>query len=205
LMDEPLSNLDAKLRGQMRAELKKLQKDLGITTIYVTHDQVEAMTMADRIALMHKGVLQQCAPPKTVYDEPGNQFVAGFIGNPPINFIDAHLTDDGVLDMKEFSVELPEHIRAILVESMGQDVVIGVRPQEVSVHTDSKPAGGFPVEVYTTEPMGDMTILDLKSGDIILKVVVSPDHEAREGQRIHASFSLSKIHVFDSETGEILM
>ena len=204
LMDEPLSNLDAKLRVYMRAELKKLQKDLGITTIYVTHDQVEAMTMADRIALMHKGALQQCAPPKKVYDHPENQFVAGFIGNPPINFFEGVLTREGVLDLKEFRMDLPEGIRGALAETPGKEVVVGVRPQDVVVHGDHEAPGRVPVEVYTTEPMGDMTILDLKVGDIVLKVVVSPDYEAREGQRVYVSFPANKLHLFDAETGEVL-
>ena len=204
LMDEPLSNLDAKLRVYMRAELKKLQKDLGITTIYVTHDQVEAMTMADRIALMHKGALQQCAPPKRVYDHPENQFVAGFIGSPPINFIEGVLTPEGALDLKEFRMELPEELRGAVAGASGKEVVVGVRPQDVVVHRDGGTPGSVPVEVYTTEPMGDVTILDLKAGDVVLKVVVSPDHEAREGQKVYVSFPGNKLHLFDAETGEVL-
>ena len=204
LMDEPLSNLDAKLRVYMRAELKKLQKDLGITTIYVTHDQVEAMTMADRIALMHMGVLQQCAPPKKVYDRPENQFVAGFIGSPPINFMEGVLMPEGTLDMKEFRMDLPEEIRKALTKTPGKEVVVGVRPQDVVVHGEEGTPGSVLVEVYTTEPMGDVTILDLKVGDIVLKVVVPPDHEAREGQRLYVSFPAHKIHLFDAETGAVL-
>jgi len=102
-MDEPLSNLDAKLRVYMRAELKKLQKEIGVTTIYVTHDQVEAMTMGDRIAILNEGVLQQFAPPTEVYSHPANVFVAGFIGSPPTNFFECTLTPEGVLDAKEFT------------------------------------------------------------------------------------------------------
>ena len=204
LMDEPLSNLDAKLRVYMRAELKKLQKDLGITTIYVTHDQVEAMTMADRIALMHQGKLQQCAPPKRVYDHPENQFVAGFIGSPPINFMEGVLTPEGILDLKEFRMDLPDETRRTLSEATGKEVVVGVRPQDVVVHKEEGAPGSVPVEVYTTEPMGDVTILDLKVGDIVLKVVVPPDDEAREGQRVYVSFPVHKIHVFDAETGDVI-
>src|SRR5436853_5155415 len=110
LMDEPLSNLDAQLRVYMQAELKKMQKDLGVTTIYVTHDQVEAMTMADRVALLNKGLLQQFDPPRIMYDRPANRFCASFIGSPPINLISCDVRDGGTLDAGDFRIPVPEHL-----------------------------------------------------------------------------------------------
>ena len=204
-MDEPLSNLDAKLRVYMRAELKKLQNDLGITTIYVTHDQVEAMTMADRIALLNKGLLQQYAPPKKVYDEPANQFVAGFIGSPPINFFAAELADGALLDMKEFQLDVPDAGKAAVTRATSKELIVGIRPQDVIVGVIPGPAGSIDMGVDTTEPMGDITILDLRLGDITLKAVVSPDNAVAEGQQVSVRFPPGKIHLFDRASGETLL
>src|SRR5438552_10079458 len=139
LMDEPLSNLDAQLRVHMRAELKRLQKDLGITTIYVTHDQVEAMTMADRVALMNKGVLQQYQGPRTLYDRPANRFVASFIGSPPINLVSCDLVDGGILDAGDFRLPLPERLARPLEEASTEEVVLGIRPQDLGVSVGMSP------------------------------------------------------------------
>ncbi|MDX1534595.1 MAG: ABC transporter ATP-binding protein, partial [Thermoplasmata archaeon] len=133
LMDEPLSNLDAKLRVHMRAELKRLQKDLGVTTIYVTHDQVEAMTMGDRIAIMEDGVLQQFDAPNSIYDHPVNQFVAGFVGTPPINFIEMSYTSDASLDAGEFRFPISENLARAARSATSDEVVLAVRPQDVIV------------------------------------------------------------------------
>src|SRR5438876_9032601 len=130
LMDEPLSNLDAQLRVYMRAELKRLQKDIGVTTIYVTHDQVEAMTMADRVALLHKGTLQQYAGPRDLYSRPTNQFVAGFVGNPPINLIECNCIDGNMIDAGDFRLALPERLVEPCRNSSAREIVLGVRPQD---------------------------------------------------------------------------
>ena len=205
LMDEPLSNLDAKLRVHMRAELKKLQKDLGITTIYVTHDQVEAMTMADRIALLNKGILQQYAPPKKVYDEPSNHFVAGFIGSPPINFLDADLADGNILDVKEFKLSVPEAAKDAVRKGTSNQFIVGIRPQDVVVTSAEGGAEGVEMEVDTTEPMGDITILDLRVGDVTVKAVVSPDNPAQEGQKVRVRLPSAKLHLFHRSSGETLL
>src|SRR6266536_1333426 len=133
LMDEPLSNLDAKLRVHMRAELKKLQKDLGVTPIYVTHDQVEAMTMAHRVALLNKGVLQQYDGPRDLYSHPANEFTAAFIGSPPINLIDCDLDGRGQLDAADFRIDVPTQFADALPASSGGPLVLGIRPQDVRV------------------------------------------------------------------------
>src|SRR5438552_3073002 len=156
LFDEPLSNLDAKLRVYMRAELKRLQKDIGVTTIYVTHDQVEAMTMADRVAIMNKGVLQQVGTPERIYSQPSNTFVAGFIGNPPTNFFDLVFVEDRCLENADFRYPLSEPLIARARGCSSTEVVLGVRPQDVLVSIGpSAPDAGIEAEVFTVEPLGD--------------------------------------------------
>ncbi|MFQ5905898.1 MAG: ABC transporter ATP-binding protein, partial [bacterium] len=202
LMDEPLSNLDAKLRVHMRAELKKLQKDLGVTTIYVTHDQVEAMTMGDRIAIMNQGVLQQMGSPNQIYSHPSNQFVAGFVGTPPFNFFDCTLTGKGVLDAGEFTYTLREELAKAALDATSSEVVMGIRPQDVQVY---KTAGAgqdlIRAQVYTTEPLGDVMILDLKIGDFMVKVVVSPDFKAETTEELWVALPPEKVYLFDKKTG----
>ena len=205
LMDEPLSNLDAKLRVHMRAELKKLQKDIGVTTIYVTHDQVEAMTMADRIALMEGGVLQQHAPPMDVYEHPANRFVAGFVGSPPINMFDCDVSEDGVLDAGEFRIAISKDLLAAAQSASSKGVTVAIRPQDVPVSRDPpRENDGVGMEVYTTEPLGDVVILDLKAGDHLLKVVVGPDFQVGDASRLWVRFPPPKIHLFDRGTGRAL-
>src|SRR5216117_2259122 len=173
LMDEPLSNLDAQLRVHMRAELKRLQKDIGVTTIYVTHDQVEAMTMADRVAIMNKGVLQQVGTPAGIYSQPTNTFVAGFIGNPPTNFFDLVFVEDRCLENADFRYPLSEPLIARARGCSSTEVVLGVRPQDVLVSIGpSAPDAGIEAEVFTVEPLGDSTILDLKIGETRMKAEI---------------------------------
>lgn len=206
LMDEPLSNLDAKLRVYMRAELKKLQKELGVTTIYVTHDQVEAMTMGDKIAILNEGVLQQFDPPSKVYSHPANVFVAGFIGSPPTNFFDCILTEEGVLDAKEFRYPLPKDLLEAAKTATSDEIVFGIRPQDIRVFKDAKAKKGLiEASLYTTEPLGDMMILDLQIGDHIVKAVVSPDFEAETAEKLWLKFLVNKIYLFDRKTGKALI
>lgn len=205
LMDEPLSNLDAKLRVYMRAELKKLQRDLGITTIYVTHDQVEAMTMGDRIAIMNEGILQQIGTPDEIYFHPSNIFVAGFIGSPPTNFFDCTLSKNDALNCTEFEYPLPKELAEIVRKSGSEEFVLGVRPQDtlVSKKTD-KGKNYVKAVVEVVEPIGDQIILDLKVGDYLVKAVVSPDFKAEAGDEFWITFQTDKIHIFDKKTGKTL-
>ena len=207
LMDEPLSNLDAKLRVYMRAELKKLQKELGVTTIYVTHDQVEAMTMGDRVAILNEGVLQQFDPPNRVYSHPSNVFVAGFVGSPPANLFDCTLKEGAVLDASEFKYPLPKDIwETAKTAATSSEVILGIRPQDVLVYKDVKVKDGLiETRLYTTEPLGDMTILDLQIGDYLIKAVVSPDFEIGTAKNLWIRFPVDKIHLFDKKTGNALM
>jgi len=205
LMDEPLSNLDAKLRIYMRAELKKLQEELGVTTIYVTHDQVEAMTMGNRIAILKDGYLQQFDPPGKVYSQPSNQFVAGFVGSPPTNFFDCVVTENSVLDAKEFKYPLPKGIAEAAEARTSDEVILGIRPQDIQVYTDAKAKGGLiKANLYTTEPLGDVLILDLKIGKYLAKAVVSPDFNVKDVDELWITFSEDKTYLFDKKTGKTL-
>ncbi|MEM3697445.1 MAG: ABC transporter ATP-binding protein [Candidatus Bathyarchaeia archaeon] len=207
LMDEPLSNLDAKLRIYMRAELKKLQKDLGITTIYVTHDQVEAMTMADRVALLNQGILQQVGSPEELYQHPSNLFTAGFIGSPPMNFIDCHLTKEAekvYLDAGIFKLSLEEHLVEMFKDrNAGEEFVIGIRPEDITLERKEK-RDVVQGEIFTLEPLGAEVIADIKVGETIFKVKENAMFKAKAGEKVWLSFEKDKIYVFDKKTGKAL-
>ncbi len=200
LMDEPLSNLDAKLRVYMRAELKRLQKELGVTTIYVTHDQVEAMTMADKVAIMNKGVLQQLGNANEIFDHPANLFVAGFIGSPPMNLIDCTLTEKG-LDAGVFTLAVPDEIRDLIKEkASGPELILGVRPEDISLSKKRTSEAVMKAEVYVTEPLGSEIIVDLKVGDEIVKARVDPDFVVGPGDEVWMFINRDRMHIFDKKT-----
>lgn len=206
LMDEPLSNLDAKLRVYMRAELKRLQQHLKITTIYVTHDQVEAMTMADEIAVLNQGILQQIATPDELYNHPKNMFVAGFIGSPPMNFIKATLMAKKgkfFLAAENFELELDEDLAEILREKEGLEVVIGVRPEDLKIVGKSE--GKIPGKVFMKEPLGSEVIVDVKVNDELIKIKESPSFKLEIGDDVWLSFDYNKLHLFDEKTGEAII
>ena len=205
LMDEPLSNLDAKLRVHMRAELKRLQKDIGVTTIYVTHDQVEAMTMADRVAIMNGGLLQQCGSPTQIFRTPANQFVGGFIGNPPMNFLAGSVGPEGMFDLNILKLPLPPDLAEIATHASSDEIVLGIRPQDVRVSLQSTDEPCICTETFATEPMGDQTILDMKVGDALVKAVVVPEFPADMGTEVWISFPARKLHLFDKKTGRALV
>ena len=205
LMDEPLSNLDAKLRVYMRAELKKLQRDLKITTIYVTHDQAEAMAMADRIAVMNKGKILQYSEPHDVYEKPANIFVAGFIGSPPMNFIKASILEKDskiILDAGFFQYELRRDLGEIVKKgASGSEVMIGFRPEHMLLSREKQANSIFQADVYVIEPMGSRIIVDLKAGDYLLKAVTPPTAEIPPpGQKVWVGFPAERLHVFDAKT-----
>ena len=167
LMDEPLSNLDAKLRLTMRGEIKRLQKRLGTTTLYVTHDQAEALTMADRVCLLLDGVVQQYAPPQEVFDRPANRFIAGFVGSPPMNIIDAALDPERrALVVAGASVPLGDRFEACRSAGVTQ---IGVRARDLSIVAPDSPHA-VPGSVYIVEPMGDEVYVDVLLGDARISV-----------------------------------
>ncbi len=209
LLDEPLSNLDAKLRVSMRAELNRLHNRLATTMIYVTHDQVEAMTLGNRIVVMKDGLIQQVGPPLTIYDSPQNQFVAGFIGAPPMNFIDGKLAGlNGDLVFKEGSTDIPvpERLRQCLGAYRGKDIVLGVRPENIHDRPRSDMTERFEMgmKVDVVELLGDDMLLYLSTRDyeVISKVDSHPG--ITHGQDLKVTLDMSKIHFFDPGTGENL-
>jgi multiple sugar transport system ATP-binding protein len=194
LMDEPLSNLDAKLRIQMRAELNKLHETLSTTTVYVTHDQVEAMTLGDRIAVMDDGQIQQVGPPTVVYDNPRNQFVADFLGSPSMNFLEGELSrDDGafVLDIGPIEHHVPDQYAADLRGYEGERVTLGVRPEDITLRPD-----GVPATVSVVEPQGEKTVLELALGEHVLKASVEPGIPVEMNDRVSLDFDRDSIHYF---------
>jgi multiple sugar transport system ATP-binding protein len=208
LMDEPLSNLDAKLRVQTRAELIKLHRRLGITTIYVTHDQVEAMTMGDRIAVMKDGVLQQCDTPLTIYASPANMFVAGFIGTPSMNFVNGKLIQSGgkiQLQTESFQIGTPAGKEKALEPYVGKDVVAGIRPSDIFDKSLRNPIeetadNKIQTKVDVSEPMGDIVTLYLTVGATQLVATVDAETKAKDEQPLDVIVDLSKLHIFDPQT-----
>ena len=225
LMDEPLSNLDAKLRVQMRAEIRSLQRDLGVTTVYVTHDQVEAMTMGDRVAVMRKGVLQQVAPPHELYRRPANIFVAGFIGSPAMNLLEASVDGDA-LRIGDISIDAP--VSGGLSSRHGDRLAVGVRPEDIRIGGSD----GLRARVLHVEDLGAEIIAHLQSevvpvvtedvreivadtDDVSLQHLtadsragrarmvarLSPDMKIEVGEDVGLTFDSSKLHFFDLQTG----
>lgn len=209
LLDEPLSNLDAKLRVYMRAELKRLQRTLGVTTIYVTHDQIEALTMSDRIAVMNDGKLQQLDGPDELYRKPANTWVAGFIGSPPMNLFDCTLTSEGkqaILDASDFKLQIDsEFAEAIRVRSSSTELILGARPEDLSVVKGKLSTRDIPAEIYVVEPVGESTIVDLKIGNYIAKARAPPGFKAEIGDKVGATFAMDNMHIFDRKTSQLLV
>jgi multiple sugar transport system ATP-binding protein len=200
LMDEPLSNLDAKLRAETRTQIVKLQRQLGTTTIYVTHDQTEAMTMGDRIAVMNQGQIQQIAPPLELYNHPANQFVAEFIGSPPMNFLPVQIKAPLLIHHSQFRLTLPEVWASVLQKYNGRSLTLGIRPEHLSL---SVPAPkNLSVQVDLVEALGNDTYLSVSLPEAsTLQVRIPPDQFVRIGERIWLSITVDKIHLFDPQTG----
>jgi len=200
LFDEPLSNLDAKLRVQMRTEIKALHQRLKTTSIYVTHDQVEAMTMADRIVVMHDGIVEQVGSPLELYDNPANTFVAGFIGSPAMNFFQGTLRRNGGIWVEaEDGTKLPAP--GNVGGSDGQKVVYGVRPEHLTLAGGSS---GVPAKVEVVEPTGADTLVFSKIAGVHTCAVFSERHDFRPGQEIKLQPRLDVVHLFDAASGQHL-
>lgn len=202
LMDEPLSNLDAKLRTSTRAEIVKLQRDLGVTTIYVTHDQTEAMTMADRMVVMKDGIIQQVGTPKEIYYEPSNMFVAGFIGSPQMNFLEGTI-ENGNFIFEGNRLNLPPDAAEKLKAYHGKELVMGIRPEQFSV---AKGPGENVIgaELENQEFLGNYCILYVTAGqsELVCRVDV-PEYELK--QQVYIKFEMENIYFFDKETTQLVL
>nr|WP_319215685.1 sn-glycerol-3-phosphate ABC transporter ATP-binding protein UgpC [uncultured Trichococcus sp.] len=209
LMDEPLSNLDAKLRVAMRAEIAKLHRRLNTTTIYVTHDQTEAMTMADRIVIMKDGFVQQIGSPKEVYDTPVNVFVAGFIGSPAMNFFNVTLQDGVITNGEGLKLTLPAGKRRVLEERgyNGKELIFGIRPEDIQseqIIIDTNPTSAVKAEVVVSELLGAETMLYSKVGgtEFISRVDARDFHSP--GEVIDLAFNMNKSHFFDMQSQDVI-
>jgi multiple sugar transport system ATP-binding protein len=206
LMDEPLSNLDAKLRVQTRAEIARLHQRLRTTIVYVTHDQVEAMTMGDRIAVMNTGVLQQVGAPQDLYEHPINKFVAGFIGSPSMNFLNLNVQrDDGRVVMRDENVALPVPQRLLpAVEASGGELTAGIRPEHFEVGNGGGEAVSLRAAVDVVEFLGNEELLHVRVGEHDVVAIVGAAHRIRPGDTVELSVPVDKIHLFDQSEGNSL-
>ena len=205
LMDEPLSNLDAKLRVQTRAEIARLHQRLKTTVVYVTHDQVEAMTMGTRIAVMNDGVLMQVGTPQALYDSPLNRFVAGFIGSPSMNFVEVHVEGEGadarLVGTADWSIPLPDRYREAAAPRAGKTLVAGFRPEHLDVGEGSSGVGSFRTRADVVEYLGNEELLHVTAADQDIVAIVSSKHRIKPGDIVNLALPLEKLHLFDGESG----
>ena len=209
LMDEPLSNLDALLRLHMRTELKRIHRELGATTIYVTHDQVEALSLGQRIAVMYGGRIVQHDTPLRVYDAPANRLVGAFIGNPPMNFLEGRAQAGGPNDRRAAlvvsgqSLELPGRAAAWLAAHAQGPVLAGIRPEHIAVSQREEP-GTMTATVVAVEPLGSQSLLTAAVGDQALKITVAADFSADPGQRVWVRIDGTRVRLMDARTGDAI-
>ncbi len=204
LFDEPLSNLDAKLRVQMRVEIKKLHNRLGTTAIYVTHDQVEAMTLGDRVVVMRDGWVQQVGEPIELYNKPANRFVAGFIGSPGMNFVTVAVSgSDGAMTVgsEGMRIKVPAALSGRLAPYAGRQVVLGIRPEDLRIATGADPADlCFDVMVEVVEQLGSEILLDVAAGGTTMVAAVEPTVRARIGDKLRLALNPDRLHFFDQQS-----
>ncbi|RLG88616.1 MAG: sugar ABC transporter ATP-binding protein [Thermoprotei archaeon] len=200
LLDEPLSNLDALLRVYMRAELKRLQKTLGITAIYVTHDQVEALSMSDRIVVMKDGKIQQIGSPDEIYSKPSNTFVANFIGTPPMNLIPCRVVEGKTLECPGFKYVMKDEIAEKILKDH-EEVYFGIRPEDIII--SNKDESDVEAHVLVVEPIGRDLVLTIQlEEEYTIKVLAPPSININPGSKIYLKFRKEKIHLFDKKTGQ---
>lgn len=206
LMDEPLSNIDALLRLKMRAELKLLQRKLGATTIYVTHDQVEAMSIGDRIAVMNEGKIVQCDRPTSIYEKPADTFVGGFIGTPPMNLLEGTVSKvDGRLgvQIEQFFVESPEIFENVLKGRVGEEVTVGIRPESVEASNESF-KGAVEAKILLEEALGSIILLTVQIGETMARFTVPPGYQVRPDRKIWFSIQKDRLCFMDKRTGKTI-
>ncbi len=209
LMDEPLSNLDAKLRVQTRAEIARLHQRLQTTTVYVTHDQVEAMTMGSRIAVMSDGLLQQVGTPQALYDQPLNRFVAGFIGSPAMNFVDVAMSgSDGATKLtaegEAITVPLPPRFREAVGVTEGRKLVAGFRPEHMEIGENGSIGARIRANADVVEYLGNEELLHVNAGGRDVVAIVGSEHRVKPGDVLDFTVPLEKLHLFDAESGKAL-
>lgn len=210
LLDEPFSNLDAAFREYMRGELKRIQRELKQTMVYVTHDQVEAMSMADKIAVMYCGELYQFGSPDDVYNRPVNMWVAKFIGSPNMNFINCSyqaIDGGGLLVQKAGRAAAPvDDARRRLVEAAahGDNLVLGIRPEHMHLTPDCKPDSLWEADVYAIEPLGPKTVVHLKVGNDLLQAIAPSSYRPKIGERQYVAFDPARVHVFDGVSHNVI-
>jgi multiple sugar transport system ATP-binding protein len=204
LFDEPLSNLDAKLRVQMRVELKKLHERLAVTSVYVTHDQVEAMTLGDRVVVMKDGVVQQVGEPLELYNAPANRFVAGFIGSPAMNFAEVTLADNAgraVAEAPGLRIVLPEALASRARGKLGRKAMLGVRPENIHVAGTADASDHcFDAEVEVVEQLGSEILLDTRVGSALVTASIDPSVRVRPRDKLRLAVNPERLHLFDSES-----
>ena len=208
LMDEPVTNLDFKLRVEMRTEFKRLHEEFRYTLFYVTNDQMEAMSMADRVGVLHQGHLQQVGSPREVYDHPVNRFVAGFIGFPRMNFLECVLVTEARAQLCSvdglWTISVPDRFCQVIRGAGRERVLIGIRPEDLKLDLDERP-GSVAGQVFVTEPLGDRVIVDVQLGEKIVKVKAPPTTQLEVGQPVWLTPNLDRLHVFDPETERALI
>ena len=200
LLDEPLGNLDAKLRDQVRYELKKIQKELNVTTIYVTHDQTEAMTMADHIVLLNGGHIMQEGTPNDLYDHPANEFVAGFLGTPQINIFPCDVKQENgslILDAGSFRLHAPESVKASLTPYVGKKIDLGIRPSDFELAKEG--VNGIPAHVDSIEPLGDAYLIYVRVGEKVVVFKYAGENAPAENDLLLTP-NMMKLHLFDPQT-----
>ncbi|MEP7200050.1 MAG: ABC transporter ATP-binding protein [Chloroflexota bacterium] len=207
LMDEPLTNLDFKLRVEMRAELKHLHADMATTFFYVTNDQLEALSLADRIAVLNKGTLQQVDTPENIYDRPSNRFVASFIGAPTMNFLDCHLSSNGEPQLMGdgWTLAVPSSARDAIHKNGGDKVVLGIRPEDLTLSLQNHQPSDLVGDIYAVEPLGDRNIFDVHIGQRLVRVKAPPTQNADMGARAYLSVNRERIHLFDPRTDKAIL
>jgi len=208
LLDEPLSNIDAKARERMRTELGKLQKEIGIATVYVTHDQLEAMTLADRIAVMRNGLIEQIGTASEIYDNARTLFVANFIGSPPMNLMDCEVVYDGnrvILKSGDLALDVTEFAETVRGKGEGEELVLGIRPEDLSLDVQKTNPSAIEAKVQLVEPIGARSIYHLRIGGltVLAKGYAMPD--VNVGSNLWATFNKDKVHLFDKKTEEAVV
>ena len=209
LLDEPISHLDAKLRHNMRTELKKIHEEVGVSLIYATPDQLEAISMADIIAVMNKGEIQQIGTPQEVFDHPANEFVAGFIGEPSMNLFDCTLQEKAgqlFLTIENFELMLPQEVKRKLQEkTLPDEIKAGIRPTNLHVTKSKKDKNSVSAEIYVLEPLGRYTIATARVDSMLLRIKVRGHFEAAEGESVWLNFDGDKFHFFERKSGSAIV